>query len=160
MLACWVCSGLGGTSFADGVEEDLVLNTEPVSERRAHMAWCKEACFGMFVHWGLYSSAEGEWGGIKPFRAALRQSGVWYLSAVTNTSDGALTIEDVGSSSHEWAVLDTTPVTSIMSVKGVPQQSVDFTNVDAIGWFMSDVQAAKIVSLTLSALGDYSGYEQ
>ena len=56
MLACWVCSGLGGTSFADCVEEDLVLNTEPVSERRAHMAWCKEACFGMFVHWGLYSA--------------------------------------------------------------------------------------------------------
>jgi alpha-L-fucosidase len=29
------------------------------------MAWWREARFGMFIHWGLYSVAAGEWNGVK-----------------------------------------------------------------------------------------------
>lgn len=36
------------------------------SERDARMAWWREARLGMFVHWGLYSAAEGVWDG-KPY---------------------------------------------------------------------------------------------
>jgi len=61
-LLCGACSALGGMAIAEEVEENLILNTESVAERQARMAWWKEARFGMFVHWGLYSSAEGEWG--------------------------------------------------------------------------------------------------
>jgi len=46
-------------------EEDtsqLIIDTESAIDREARMAWWKESRFGMFVHWGLYSSAEGEWG--------------------------------------------------------------------------------------------------
>jgi alpha-L-fucosidase len=31
--------------------------------RNARMAWWREAKFGMFIHWGVYSQAEGEWKG-------------------------------------------------------------------------------------------------
>src|SRR3954466_2981443 len=37
--------------------------TETTAERDARMAWCPEARFGMFVHWGLYSGLAGTWDG-------------------------------------------------------------------------------------------------
>ncbi|MFO1530761.1 MAG: alpha-L-fucosidase [Kiritimatiellia bacterium] len=33
------------------------------SGREARLAWWHEAKFGMFIHWGLYSSPAGEWKG-------------------------------------------------------------------------------------------------
>lgn len=39
---------------------------ETPPERDARMAWWREARLGMFVHWGLYSGAEGVWDG-KPY---------------------------------------------------------------------------------------------
>jgi alpha-L-fucosidase len=38
---------------------------ETPEQRDARMAWWREARFGMFVHWGLYSVAGGEWDGQK-----------------------------------------------------------------------------------------------
>lgn len=35
---------------------------ETVKERDARMEWWREARFGMFVHWGLYSIPAGKWG--------------------------------------------------------------------------------------------------
>ncbi len=34
---------------------------ETPEERDARMAWWREARFGMFVHWGLYSGLAGTW---------------------------------------------------------------------------------------------------
>ena len=34
---------------------------EPAKDRR--LAWWREARFGMFIHWGVYSSLAGEWKG-------------------------------------------------------------------------------------------------
>ncbi len=42
------------------------LTAETPAERDARMAWWREARLGMFVHWGLYSGAEGVWDG-KPY---------------------------------------------------------------------------------------------
>ena len=50
--------------------ENFILKTESPADRKARMAWWKEARFGMFVHWGLYSSTEGEWGDQKFNRGA------------------------------------------------------------------------------------------
>ncbi len=36
---------------------------ETTAERDARMAWWREARFGMFVHWGLYSGLAGTWEG-------------------------------------------------------------------------------------------------
>ena len=36
---------------------------ESPAQREARLAWWREAKFGMFVHWGVYSMAGGEWKG-------------------------------------------------------------------------------------------------
>ena len=38
-----------------------VQDTETVAQRDARMAWWREARFGMFIHWGLYSIPAGTW---------------------------------------------------------------------------------------------------
>ncbi len=37
--------------------------TETQAQRDARMQWWREARFGMFIHWGLYSILAGEWNG-------------------------------------------------------------------------------------------------
>lgn len=39
------------------------LQGETAQERDARMSWWREARFGMFVHWGLYSGLAGNWEG-------------------------------------------------------------------------------------------------
>ena len=41
--------------------QDVVAETS--AQRDARMAWWREARFGMFVHWGLYSGLAGTWDG-------------------------------------------------------------------------------------------------
>ena len=36
---------------------------ETKAERDQRMAWWREARFGMFIHWGVYSVPAGEWKG-------------------------------------------------------------------------------------------------
>ena len=36
---------------------------ETPAARDARMAWWRDARFGMFVHWGLYSGLAGTWDG-------------------------------------------------------------------------------------------------
>ncbi|MEI6467503.1 MAG: alpha-L-fucosidase, partial [Verrucomicrobiota bacterium] len=36
---------------------------ETAAQRDARMQWWREARFGMFVHWGLYSGLAGTWDG-------------------------------------------------------------------------------------------------
>lgn len=44
-------------------EEWLAMHQSP--EKQAALAWFKEAKFGMFIHWGLYSQAGGVWKGTR-----------------------------------------------------------------------------------------------
>jgi alpha-L-fucosidase len=41
----------------------LAERNETQAQRDARMEWFREARFGMFVHWGLYAQAAGEWNG-------------------------------------------------------------------------------------------------
>jgi alpha-L-fucosidase len=43
--------------------EKAPADVESKEARDARMAWWREARFGMFVHWGLYSIPAGEWNG-------------------------------------------------------------------------------------------------
>ncbi len=44
----------------------LTLNAQSVENKKASRTqWFEEARFGMFIHWGLYSAAEGMWEGEK-----------------------------------------------------------------------------------------------
>jgi alpha-L-fucosidase len=40
-----------------------VQDTETAAQKDARMAWWREARFGMFIHWGLYSLPAGTWDG-------------------------------------------------------------------------------------------------
>ena len=51
-------NGIGSGKYYD---EWLKMHNSP--EKTAAMAWFKEAKFGMFIHWGLYSQAGGIWKG-------------------------------------------------------------------------------------------------
>ena len=59
------------------------LVNETPAEFDARMEWFREAKFGMFIHWGLYSVAAGEWNG-RPVRGI----GEWIQS------NARITVED------------------------------------------------------------------
>lgn len=40
-----------------------IQDTETAAEKNARMEWFREARFGMFIHWGLYSILAGRWQG-------------------------------------------------------------------------------------------------
>ena len=47
----------------------------PVTAPRGdRMAWWREARFGMFIHWGLYSVLGGEWGGRTDYAEWIRNN--------------------------------------------------------------------------------------
>ncbi len=48
-------------AFAQNATKDYTK--ESAAERDARMAWFREARFGMFIHWGVYSVPAGEWKG-------------------------------------------------------------------------------------------------
>jgi alpha-L-fucosidase len=51
------CAGAASIALLQGTR------VETTEERDARMAWWREARFGMFVHWGLYSGLAGTWDG-------------------------------------------------------------------------------------------------
>jgi alpha-L-fucosidase len=57
---------LQGDSFgptASGHPIPAIQDTETAAQRDARMAWWREARFGMFIHWGIYSIPAGTWNG-------------------------------------------------------------------------------------------------
>lgn len=48
-----------GVTLKDAVDQANIVETP--AQRDARMAWWREARFGMFVHWGLYSGLAGTW---------------------------------------------------------------------------------------------------
>ena len=79
------CSAAGKPAAGNGVVRygGVNLVDETPAEFDARMEWFREAKFGMFIHWGLYSVAAGEWDG-KPVRGI----GEWIQS------NARITVED------------------------------------------------------------------
>jgi alpha-L-fucosidase len=53
-------SGLIAPAHADSASD---IPTETPKQHAARMEWWRDARFGMFIHWGLYSEAAGYWNG-------------------------------------------------------------------------------------------------
>jgi alpha-L-fucosidase len=53
-----------------------VQDTETREQRDARMGWWREARFGMFIHWGLYSMLAGEWQG----KTTPSNNGEWIMN--------------------------------------------------------------------------------
>ena len=93
---------------------------------------------------------------------AVRQDDTWYVSYegfTTNNSN--LILEDMGHATNTWSILDTTQSANVMSVADVPNLSVTLTNVDAVGWFISNIQSLQIetVSINVVDLQGATGYD-
>lgn len=56
-------SAVNPTSARAAETSLAAIETETPAQRDARMAWWREARFGMFVHWGLYSGLAGTWDG-------------------------------------------------------------------------------------------------
>jgi alpha-L-fucosidase len=56
-IALLFCAGAASIAMLQGTRG------ETQSERDARMGWWRDARFGMFVHWGLYSGLAGTWDG-------------------------------------------------------------------------------------------------
>lgn len=62
MIACLtVITGPAGAAAPDAVQASDPVESQ--EERDARMGWWREARFGMFIHWGVYAVAAGEWEG-------------------------------------------------------------------------------------------------
>ena len=62
------------------------LAAETQTERDERMQWWREARFGMFVHWGLYSGLAGTWDG-KP--VGTRGGMEWILQGCARIAHGS-----------------------------------------------------------------------
>lgn len=51
--------------FGSGKYDAVWQKMHNSPEKQAALAWFKEAKYGMFIHWGLYSQAGGIWKGVK-----------------------------------------------------------------------------------------------
>ena len=75
---CW-CAFFTGNCLANDSVPTTSAASAPANEtpaqRDARLAWFREARFGMFIHWGLYSEAAGYWKG-KPTSGA----GEWIMN--------------------------------------------------------------------------------
>ena len=54
-----LASHIGFNSSAAPTTETNSLPNEPAAQRDARMAWWRDAKFGMFIHWGVYSVPAG-----------------------------------------------------------------------------------------------------
>jgi alpha-L-fucosidase len=62
MLGLCVLLGCRGTA-AEKTEVEWSYRDETVEQRNARMSWWREARFGMFIHWGVYSVPAGTYKG-------------------------------------------------------------------------------------------------
>ena len=67
------CLPAHGADAPEGAAHDYMDETP--AQHDARMAWWREARFGLFIHWGLYAAAAGEWDG-KPTSGA----GEWIMN--------------------------------------------------------------------------------
>src|SRR5262245_13218630 len=77
LLALWLLLN-PATAWAQTRDAANAIDQESPAQRDARMKWWRDARFGMFIHWGVYAVAGGEWKG-QPVKGA----GEWIM----NTAD-------------------------------------------------------------------------
>jgi alpha-L-fucosidase len=63
MMKGIVAAGLAATALVAGAVETPKPPVESEAAKNARLAWWREARFGMFIHWGVYSALAGSWNG-------------------------------------------------------------------------------------------------
>jgi alpha-L-fucosidase len=62
-------------SHASSTNQAILPLPETAAQHDARMKWFREARFGMFIHWGLYAQAAGEWNGTQD-----KGAGEWIMN--------------------------------------------------------------------------------
>lgn len=83
---------------------DEMWDNRSNGKEHPNIKWFKDAKFGMFIHWGLYSKLAGEWKGKKYYG-----SGEWIMNQakipVKEYEQVAASFNPVGFNAEEWAQL-------------------------------------------------------
>ena len=56
-------------------QTNLVAQVETRAQHDARMEWWREAKFGMFIHWGVYSVPAGDWNGKTDYAEWIMEQG-------------------------------------------------------------------------------------
>src|ERR1700685_1236240 len=65
LVACIVLPALAAINATAFAQDAATRRAETKDQRDARMAWWREARFGMFIHWGVYSVPAGTYDGKK-----------------------------------------------------------------------------------------------
>src|ERR1017187_1795670 len=116
-----------------------VQDTETASQRDARMAWWRDARFGMFIHWGLYSIPAGTWNG-KP----VPNAGEWIMNfasiPVVDYKGLAPQFNPTGFSAHE--------IVSLAKSAGMKYIVITSKHHDGFAMFDSKANSFNIVAAT------------
>jgi alpha-L-fucosidase len=100
------CAQMEGDKIATSAKHPVpaIQDTETPAQRDARMAWWREARFGMFIHWGLYSIPAGTWDGKQ-----IPSIGEWIMNEasipVADYKALAAKFNPVGFSAHDIVAL-------------------------------------------------------
>lgn len=103
-IAAVLSTGLLSCSAAFTQTMDEMWDNRSNGKEHPNIKWFKEAKFGMFIHWGLYSKLGGEWKGKKYYG-----SGEWIMNQakipVKEYEQVAASFNPTGFNAEEWAQL-------------------------------------------------------
>lgn len=95
---------LASTTMAYSQTMDEMWDSSTTGKENPNLQWFKDAKFGMFIHWGLYSKLAGEWKGKNYYG-----SGEWIMNQakipVAEYAKVAKTFNPINFNADEWAQL-------------------------------------------------------
>lgn len=95
---------LYGTYAVHAQTMDEMWDSRSLAKEHPNIQWFKDAKFGLFIHWGLYSHLGGEWNGKKYYG-----SGEWIMNQakipVKAYEEAAKSFNPVYFNANEWAQL-------------------------------------------------------
>lgn len=116
-----------------------IQDTETKTQRDARLAWWREARFGMFIHWGLYSIPAGTWNGQQ-----IPSIGEWIMNnasiQVADYKALAANFNPVGFSAHD--------IVALARSSGMKYIVITAKHHDGFAMFDSRANAFNIVAAT------------
>jgi alpha-L-fucosidase len=116
-----------------------VQDTETKAQRDARMAWWREARFGMFIHWGIYSVPAGVWQG-KP----VGNAGEWIMNT------GKIPVADYQALPKQFdpTKFDADAWVAVAKAAGMKYIVITAKHHDGFAMFKSDANPFNIVDAT------------
>jgi alpha-L-fucosidase len=116
-----------------------IQDTETAAQRDARMAWWRDARFGMFIHWGLYSIPAGSWDG-KPIDGI----GEWIMNR------GSIPVADYDALASQFnpAAFNAHDIVALAKAAGMKYIVITAKHHDGFAMFDSKADSFNIVQAT------------